>query len=180
MSKILNGGLILLLSLGLTLVTPAFAGMPYESGGELPDPFSSKKWYDERQELARHQYIPEPIEHLLPFWINPLPEKIQCNEWVVVTGHIPWKDGVLTLAAWSPYSTDGDTGIVTHGRIDVNMSYNPQYELQNYFYMPCDALGEWSFQFNYYPNPEVRSSHGVVPSMSYMSLQDSEVYDARE
>lgn len=149
-------------------------------GEEYPSPFPSIDFYNERQEMSRQQYIPEPVEHLLPFWINPLPEKIQCNEWVVVTGHIPWKNGVLFMKAWSPYYVDGDTGFHRFQAVNVNMSYQTEYELQNYFYIPCDVVGEWSFQFEYYPNPTVRSMHGITPNLAYMSLQDSEVYDARD
>lgn len=150
----------------ITLIASAYA-----------EPFPSIAYYEERQQLAREQYIPEPKQYPI-FWINPLPEQVECDTWFKVTGHVHYEHGVLFVSAWSPYiSTGNDTGLLlTQDYMNANLSYQTDYELQNWIKLPCGIDGEWSLQFSYYPNPDARIPPGVsTVGTVYMSLHDVEV-----
>jgi hypothetical protein len=128
----------------------------YPNPRDYPEAFPSFQYYDDKYVKAKagHMigWIPEPLPY---FWINPLPETIQCDTWVEVTGHIPYDYGVLQMSAISQekYGERNDDRHV----LRANLSYQTQYELQNYINIPCneDTLGEYLISFGYQPYPTI-------------------------
>ena len=109
-----------------------------------------REYYDAKQKLST--YPTEPVFYP-GLYIEPLNE-VSCG-WVPVYGIVP-KDGILTFTIVS-----GDF-IGWH-----NVSHNSQFNPINYFYLPCDGIGEEVtlrvyFIFNdpydqeYHPNTKVK------------------------
>lgn len=154
-----------------------YAEAYYPNPRDYPEAFPSFQYYDNKQAITRASgmigYIPEPLPL---FWINNLPRTVSCDSWVEVSGHVPYNEGVLfsKIFKWL-YTDEGDR----YGRQVAysNLSYQTQYELQNYVYVPCTGEGLYDFQFHYYHTPTIKygTDLGSGTSLGYVYHFDVEV-----
>jgi len=116
--------------------------------------FPSIKFYDDRQEKSRNQFLPEPIPYM-KMWIDRLPREATCGTWLEVTGYVPYAGGVLISKVFKWYENDDGQRYSKQVQY-TNLSYQTDYSLQNYVYVPCLGEGLYDFQFHYYSNPMIQ------------------------
>ena len=159
---------MIFLSLTILVVFSYSLAYGYSLGEELPNPNPSIAYYDERQALSKLYWADRVIPEYQEFWIDNPPREVYCDAWTPVTGHIHDKGGQLKVTGVNHFSTHGvETKFITPDDIfHANLSYQTDFELQNYFKVPCTKnMGEWKIAFTYVPKENGMRPTVIFPVM---------------